>query len=150
MQRTIFEMKWSKKQNIYIQLKIYISCPRSQFPIKTSKNKQTPPSKKHKQKTHTQTKTKPKPYSILMNTGYKIREKRFTIPQDLGLCITSNSYKSKQKTGFGEKEQKNKQTFIYIKKKKKPTQKSPIILQKIKQTPKPLKNYSTSHCLDRQ
>lgn len=55
-----------------------------------------------------------------MKTSYRVREKRFSTPLDLCLCITSDSYKSKQKTGFGEKEQKNQQTFIYIKKKAKP------------------------------
>lgn len=52
-----------------------------------------------------------------MNAGYRVREKRFTTPLDLGLCITSDSYKSKQKTGFGEKEQNkqtNKPANIYI------------------------------------
>lgn len=45
MQRTRLKMKWTKRQNIYMQLKIYISSPRSQFPVKISNNKQ-----KNKQK----------------------------------------------------------------------------------------------------
>lgn len=85
-----------------------------------------------------------------INTNYKGREKSFTTLLYLGLCITFDIYKSKQKTGFGVKEQKKQQIPIYIFKNANPEiPYHPATNRKTKQKTKKnptLNNYTTSHC----